>query len=117
VARDVTRPATGAALAWAGLALAVGNAAAALLPEAGPARLPLALAFVTLGPGCALVAHARLGDRTTAWALAVVLSLAIEALVSATMAWTGWWQPRAGAVALAAVTAAACLAARPWHRT
>jgi hypothetical protein len=112
----MTRPATRAVLAWSGVVLAAGNAAAALLPEAGPARLPLALAFMCLGPGCALVAHARVRERPTAWALALVLSLVIEALASAVMAWTGWWQPRAAAVGLAGLTAAAGLVARPWQR-
>jgi hypothetical protein len=96
--------------AWIGLVVSIGNAAAALLPEAGPVRLPLCLAFACLGPGCATLAHARVDDAATAWALGLGLSLAVVALVSAVLAWTGWWHPAAGSAVLAAACAASCVA-------
>jgi hypothetical protein len=97
--------------AWTGLILSFGNAAAVLLPEAGPLRVPLCLAFACLGPGCALLVHARVGDVATAWALALGLSLAVMALTSAVMAWTAWWHPATGSVLLAAACAASCVTA------
>jgi hypothetical protein len=97
--------------AWTGLAVSFGNATAALLPEAGPLRLPLCLAFACLGPGCALLAHARVGDTSSAWALALGLSLAVVALTSTVMACAGWWHPAIGSAALAAVCAASCVTA------
>jgi hypothetical protein len=96
--------------AWTGVAVSLGNAAAALLPEAGPVRLPLCLAFACLGPGCAMLCHVR-ADAATAWALAIGLSLAVVALTSAILAWTGWWQPAAGSAGLAALCLASCLVA------
>ena len=96
--------------AWTGLAVSFGNAAAVLLPEAGPVRLPLCLAFACLGPGCAMLSHAR-ADAVTAWALALGLSLAVVALTSAILAWTTWWHPAAGSALLAALCAASCVAA------
>jgi hypothetical protein len=89
----------------------MGDAAAVLLPEAGPLRLPLGLAFACLGPGCAILAHARVADAATAWALAFGLSLATVALTSAVLAWTAWWHPAAGSAALAFGCAASCVAA------
>jgi hypothetical protein len=97
-------------LAWTGVAVSLGNVAAVLLPEAGPVRLPLCLAFACLGPGCAIVGHVR-ADPTTAWALAVALSLAVVALTSAILAWTAWWHPAAGSAALAIICATSCLVA------
>ena len=98
-------------IAWIGLLVCAGDAAAVLLPEAEPARLPLCLAFACLGPGCAVVAHARTDDPPAAWALVLGLSLAVVALVSAAMAWTGWWRPVAGSVVLSGLCAVSCLAA------
>jgi hypothetical protein len=111
VARDLTRLRSRAVLGWTGVAVAAGNAAAALLPEAGPARLPLVLAFTCLGPGCAIVSHAAIDEPATAWALVVALSLAVVALSSATLAWIQWWHPAAGSVILAGVAAGSCLVA------
>jgi len=96
---------------WIGLAVSIGEAAAVLLPEAGPVRLPLCLAFTCLGPGCAILAHAGVGDAVTAWALALGLSLATVALTSAVLAWTGWWHPAAGSAVLAVGSAASCVVA------
>ena len=96
--------------AWTGVAVSFGNAAAVLLPEAGPVRLPLCLAFACLGPGCAMVCHVR-SDAATAWALAIGLSLAVVALTSAILAWTAWWEPAAGSAALAALCVVSCLIA------
>jgi hypothetical protein len=96
--------------AWTGVAVSFGNAAAVLLPEAGPVRLPLCLAFACLGPGCAMVCHVR-SDVATAWALAIGLSLAVVALTSAILAWTGWWSAAAGSAGLATLCVASCLIA------
>lgn len=91
--------------------MSFGNAAAVLLPEAGPVRLPLCLAFACLGPGCATLSHARADDAATAWALALGLSLTVVALTSAILAWTTWWHPATGSALLAALCAASCVAA------
>jgi hypothetical protein len=96
--------------AWTGVAVSLGNAAAVLLPEAGPVRLPLCLAFACLGPGCALLCHIR-SDAVTAWALAIGLSLAVVTLTSAILAWTARWAPAAGSAGLAALCVASCLVA------
>jgi hypothetical protein len=96
--------------AWTGVAVSFGDAAAVLLPEAGPVRLPLCLAFACLGPGCALLCHVR-ADATTAWALALGLSLAVVAFASAILAWTAWWEPAAGSAGLAALCVASCVVA------
>jgi hypothetical protein len=97
--------------AWTGLTVSLGCAAAVLLPEAGPLRLPLYLAFICLGPGCAILAHLPIGDAPTAWALALGFSLTLVTAAATALALLAWWRPVAAAMILGGLTAAASAAA------
>ena len=81
-------------------------------------RFTVLFGFVCLGPGLALVSLVRLGDWVLSWAMAFVVSLALNGAVAAIMLWTRSWSPIDGFAALAfpTVAAAAMALARRWYR-
>lgn len=91
----------GAAAVTATLLLLVG------LDAGGPARLLVALAFVSFVPGWAVLAWGPFEDRRTKVAVAVVLSLTICTALSLAQLWLGSWRPQA----VFDVAAALCLGA------
>ena len=95
-------------IAWFGLPALVLSAgvATALLVAAGstsPLRAVVAIAFLLVGPGLALVRPLRLSDRGIELTLAVVVSLALEAVIATLLLAWDWWSPgRALGIVLAA---------------
>ncbi|MEA2253600.1 MAG: hypothetical protein QOI62_2946 [Solirubrobacteraceae bacterium] len=85
-------------------ALAAAAAAAAGLPAA--LRAPLVLTFLLLGPGMAFVPLLALRDPIAELTLALVLSLALDALVAVTMLYVGAWSPVAILLVLAGLALA-----------
>lgn len=71
---------------------------------AGPARLLLALAFVTFVPGWALLGHLPLAHGVARLALVVALSLTICTALAQALLWLRWWNPGAMLAVLAAAT-------------
>jgi hypothetical protein len=72
---------------------------------ASPARTLLVAWFLVVCPGAALVGILGLEDAWLAAATAIALSLALDAIVAATLTYSGLWSPRTGLVALAVVAA------------
>ena len=73
----------------------------------GPARIVLALLFVAYVPGRAVVANWPSARARSAFALPMVLSLAIVALVSTVGLWLDGWYPTYQFIGEAALSAAA----------
>jgi hypothetical protein len=80
----------------------------------GPARVFLALAFVTFVPGWALLGHVPVVDGTARVALAVALSLTLCTAVTQALLWLRVWEPIGVLVALGGVSLAVLLARLPW---
>lgn len=87
-------------------AAAIGGAA--LVAPAGPIRLGLLLAFLTFGPGAAVVSFLRT-DRLVSWALAVTGSLTVAVGVAAGMLWSRTWQPTVAVQAMTGAVGAVAL--------
>lgn len=93
-------------LADAGAVLVSGTVVAlAFAGAGGPARVILALAFVTAVPGWALVGRTRL-DGVAKVALAIGISLAVATLCATAMAWLQLWDPMSLLLLLAAASVA-----------
>jgi hypothetical protein len=73
----------------------------------GPGRVVLALLFVAYVPGRAVVANWPAARARSAFALPMVLSLAIVALVSTIALWLQAWYPTYQFAAIAALSAGA----------
>jgi hypothetical protein len=71
---------------------------------ATPARPFLALWFLLLCPGMALVGLLRVGGVATQLSLAVALSLALDTLVAGVMVYTRTWAPAWGLIVLIAIS-------------
>jgi hypothetical protein len=84
------------------LLLTLASASVALCVAGASGAVRLALVFVTacLLPGAALLTRLRIQSTLERCALAVGLSLCIEAAGSLVMVWTGWWHPDGWALAL-----------------
>lgn len=80
------------------------------LDAGAPVRLPLALVFLLLGPGAAVVARLDLDDPGLAVALAVALSVAVDMLVAQSMVWLSAWSAVGGLNILVALTGAGAVA-------
>ena len=91
----------GAAAVTATLLLLVG------LDAGGPARVLLALAFVSFVPGWAVLNWGPFEETGSKVAVAVILSLTICTALSLAQLWLRWWRPQA----VFDVAAAACLVA------
>ena len=95
---------------WLWPATIVLSAAAAALVTFGaddsPLRPPIALWFLLVCPGMAFVRLLRVRDGLTEWALAIALSLALDAIVAIVMLYTGAWAPRWGLVILIGLSVA-----------
>jgi hypothetical protein len=75
-----------------------------------PIRALIPLAFVSVGPGWALL---RLWDLTRGWAglaLAIALSLSLATIVPGALLYAGLWSPLSALVALAGITVLASAA-------
>jgi hypothetical protein len=96
---------------YAGLVLSAAFAAVVATPAPTAARLPLALAFACLGPGAALVGHARITDPAVRWAMVLLLSLAVTVGAACGAVWLDAWHPVSATLAVAALTAVSCLVA------
>lgn len=80
--------------------------ALALAIEPGETRLLLLLAFVVVGPGAAIVCHARLRNGLAASALTITASLTSIGLVTAVTFWLDSWHPLAVHLGMLAASAA-----------
>ncbi len=80
-------------LAVVGLVVAGSLAPAVLLIYPSPARTLAVFAFAFVGVGSSVMCHVKVADRMTAWALAVVLSMAASGLAAAVMVWSSSWHP------------------------
>jgi hypothetical protein len=100
---------------WAGIrspwlwpaTIVLSAASVALVVFAGvaaPARPLIALWFLLLCPGMALVRLMRVGGIATELSLAVALSLALDALVAGVMIYTKTWAPTRGLLVLIAIS-------------
>jgi hypothetical protein len=89
------------------LALAALTAAACLMHASGGARPVLVALGAGLIPGAAVLTRLPAQDPLDAIALAVALSLCIEAAGALVMIWTGWWHPVGWALALSATACTA----------
>jgi len=76
---------------------------------AAPARPFVALWFLLLCPGMALVRLLRVSGLVAELTLAVALSLALDTLVAIVMVYTRTWVPGQGLVALIAISVAGAL--------
>ncbi|MDT5038135.1 MAG: hypothetical protein QOE03_3320, partial [Micromonosporaceae bacterium] len=94
-----------------GAVLAAALGLGALAVPGGPVRLVMLLAFVTLGPGAAVICHVRVTDRLVEWALAVTASLTATAAVATAMVWVHLWQPVAAQAAMASAVGVSGLVA------
>ncbi|HXD55935.1 MAG TPA: hypothetical protein VN618_14360 [Solirubrobacteraceae bacterium] len=92
-----------AALDLALLGLALLALASATVGPGGAPRLLIVLAAACLLPGGALLTLLPVEDPLLGPALAVGLSLTVEALGTLAMAWSGFWHPAGWAVALGAL--------------
>ena len=71
---------------------------------AAPARPFVALWFLLLCPGMALVRLLRVGGVATELTLAIALSLVLDTLVAMVMIYTGTWSPGAGLIVLIGIS-------------
>ena len=85
-------------LSAAGIALVVFAGVAA------PARPFVALWFLLLCPGMALVRLLRVGGVAVELSLAIALSLALDSLVAGVMVYTRTWAPERGLIVLIAIS-------------
>ncbi len=97
-------------LALAGLLVGVLAPVLVATPLPAGLRALAVIAYACVGPGAAVVCQLRVGDRVTAWASTLMLSLAGFAAVAVAMVWTDLWYPTAGFTALAWLSALGCLA-------
>ncbi|HLM65785.1 MAG TPA: hypothetical protein VK306_15930 [Acidimicrobiales bacterium] len=72
-----------------------------------PFRPLVVFAFLVLGPGLAVTGFLRLADPGTELAVAVPLSLALDAVVAGVMSLIDAWQPTTGLVLSAVCTSVA----------
>lgn len=100
-----------AALDAAGAAVTVALLTVAVLGVAGPARLLLALAFVSFVPGWAVLGHMDALELLSRSALAVAVSLALCTAVAQALLWLRVWHPAAMLAGLA-LASLAVLASR-----
>lgn len=90
----------------------------AALGLGGPARVLLALAFVTFVPGWALVGHLPLvAGATSRIALAVAMSLATCAVIVQSLLWLGIWNPATMLGAFGSVSLGVLLGQLLWPRS
>ncbi|MDQ3669800.1 MAG: DUF1616 domain-containing protein [Actinomycetota bacterium] len=76
----------------------------------GVARAAVAVPFVLVFPGTALVRLAPVGDLVATATLSVALSIALAIVVPALLVYAGAWSPHAALAILAGVTAGATCA-------
>jgi hypothetical protein len=88
------------------LALASASVAVCVAGASGAVRLVLVFVAACLLPGAALLTRLRIQSTLERSALAVGISLCVEAAGSLAMIWTGWWHPDAWALALVLVSCA-----------
>jgi hypothetical protein len=100
----LARTAAGAAVAAGTVGLAL-----ALAGVDSPLRVPLLLLFLAVAPAVAVAGLLRGFDTLAVLVIGAGATIAINSLVAATMLTLGVWSPRAGLLAVAAITAV-CLA-------
>jgi hypothetical protein len=71
-----------------------------------PLRPVIIFWFLLVCPGMAFVRLLRLRDIVAEWSLAIMASLAADALIAGTMAYTGAWSPERGLGVLVVLTLA-----------
>jgi hypothetical protein len=69
----------------------------------------LALVYLAVGPGAAIVWLARINDRVMQASLIVPLSLAVDAMVATGLIYAGIWSPMLALGIVAAITLATAL--------
>lgn len=97
------------AIAVTGVVSSLVATIAVVTPIPPGVRFIAMLIFVCLGPGAAVVCLMRWGDAVVAWAMALILSLSLFALVAVAMVWTAQWHPRPAFIGLALASACACV--------
>jgi uncharacterized membrane protein len=107
---------------WGPLAVASALSAGALdaADVHSAVRVAVAVWFVLVCPGIAVVRLLRLDDAAAELALGVAVSIALAVAVGATTLYAGHWSPGVTLAVLVAITVAAAGAplarARPWRR-
>ncbi|MBV8087880.1 MAG: hypothetical protein JO247_23975 [Chloroflexi bacterium] len=83
---------------------------AAYFGEAGPGvQLPMALWFILVCPGMALVRCMKLDNPLAEWALAIGLSIAVETVVAGVLVYGAMWSAGTALVVLSLITVAGAL--------
>lgn len=100
-------------LAAAALALQVLVVALALADA--PGRALVAVVYLLVVPGWAVVSLLRIDEPAVEWTLALAVSITLGTVVAQGLVWAGWWSLGAALGVLAAVTTPALLVqlARP----
>lgn len=91
------------------IALAAAAVAVQRLGWAAPVRPAIAVAFVTIGPGWALLKPWRLSGGWIGAGLIIAVSLSLAMVVSGAMVYAGMWSPYAALLILAGFTVLGCL--------
>lgn len=81
-----------------------------------PVRPAISLWFLVVCPGMALVRLLHLREGLTEWAIAIPLSLAIEAGVNEIMLYAGFWAPQWGLLVVMTITLLAVIPQLPVTR-
>jgi uncharacterized membrane protein len=89
------------------IALTVLTVAETALGAASEPRLYLAVVFVTVAPGWAIVSYLRIDSQSLRWTAAVAMGVSVTIIAAQIMTTTGWWHPTAMLLILAAATLAA----------
>jgi hypothetical membrane protein len=79
-----------------------------------PVRTAVVVWFLVVCPGLAIIALLRLRDAWLEVALVPALSLAIDILVSGTLAYAGLWSPAACILVLVSISVGGALAQDGW---
>jgi hypothetical protein len=69
-----------------------------------PARPVLAVWFISVCPGLALVRLLRLADGWSELAVGLALSITLGVMVATGLVYSGWWSPKAGLAILSIIS-------------
>jgi hypothetical protein len=69
-----------------------------------PVRPVIAVWFISVCPGLALVRLLRLADGWSEMAVSLALSITLGVMVATALVYTGWWSPTAGLAILSVIS-------------
>ncbi|HLJ66471.1 MAG TPA: hypothetical protein VKX16_03825 [Chloroflexota bacterium] len=106
------RPAEARQLVWPAIIVASSIAVGivTLLGASTPLRPALALWFLLLCPGMALVRLLRIAEWIMEWTLAIAVSIALETIIATVMIYDRAWSPEIGLGLLIAVSLGGAIA-------